>query len=332
MNLERFLREREPDWGVLEGLLDRAGGRVDRLGPDGVLDLGRRYRAAAADLALARRSFSGDPVVIRLETLVARGRALVYAETTESRETVTHFLLTGYWRRVRERPVPLLVAALLLLVPALLGTLWGADDPGAAIGVVPGDFRGEGAASGDVGLGAAQQAEFASKIFTNNLQVTFLAFAGGVLAGLGTAAVLIYNGVLLGAIAGISIEAGRGSVFAELVVPHGVLELTCIAVCAAAGLRIGWALVEPGSRPRGQALASEARRSIEVVLGTAPWIVLAGLVEGFVTGTGLGLGAALAIGLGLGGLWWGLLAWRGAPVREPAARGTLPTAARGTSP
>lgn len=311
MNLERFLHDREPDWRSLEEALGRARGRPDRLGAEGVLHLGRLYRGAAADLALARRAFPGDPVVRRLELLVRRARTTVYAEASGERETVGEFLATGYWRRVRERPVPLAIAAVLLFLPMALAVAWGLDDPSAAIGVVPGEFRGEGASSGDLDLGLGDQAAFASQIFTNNLQVSFLAFAGGMLAGLGTAVVLLFNGLAVGALIGLSIDAGKGPLVVELVAPHGVLELTCIVVTAAAGLRVGWALVAPGIRSRGAALTSEARRSIEIVLGTAPWLVLAGVVEGFVTGSGLGLAAAVAVGVALGALWWGLLAWRG---------------------
>lgn len=316
MNLERFRRDRELHWKALEDALERARGRPDRLGAEGVLQLGRLYRSAAADLALARRAFGDDPLVRRLERLVARGRSAVYAETATERETIGGFLASGYWRRVRERPRPLATAALLLFVPMALAVVWGMGDPGAAIGALPEDFRGERASAGELGLAAGERAEFASAIFTNNLQVSFLAFAGGLLAGLGTAAVLVFNGMVVGAIAGIAIDGGQGPLFAELVLPHGLLELTCIVVTAAAGLRVGWALVEPGTRSRRAALTAEARRSVEIVLGTAPWLVLAGLVEGFVTGSGLGVGGALATGALLAGSWWILLIWRGRP--EPA--------------
>jgi len=320
VKLERFLHDRESGWQALEEALESARGRPDRLGPEGVLRLGRLYRASAADLAIARRAFPRDPVVRRLEQLVGRARLTVYAEAPGERDTVGEFLTTGYWRRVRERPLPLAIAALLLFLPMALAVTWGIDDPGAAIGVVPEAFRGEGASSGDLGVGTGDQAAIASQIFTNNLQVSFLAFAGGLLAGLGTVVVLLFNGLTIGAVMGLSIEAGKGALLAELVVPHGVLELTCIVVTAAAGLRVGWALVAPGPRSRGAALASEARRSVEIVLGTAPWLVLAGLVEGFVTGSGLGLAGAVAVGVGLGALWWGLLAWRGTPASSPHSR------------
>jgi uncharacterized membrane protein SpoIIM required for sporulation len=133
------------------------------------------------------------------------------------------------------------------------------------------------------------------------------------------------NGMLLGAVAGLAVGAGNGRPFFELVTAHGVLELSCIVVAGAAGLRVGWALVHPGYRRRGAALREEARAAIEIILGTAAWLVVAGLVEGFVTPAGLGLGPVLVIGLGLGALFWGLVAWRGreleaSAVLEPEVR------------
>ena len=108
----------------------------------------------------------------------------------------------------------------------------------------------------DLGLATDEEAAFSAAIMTNNIRVTLLAFAAGILAGLGTAAVLILNGVLLGAIGGLAVGAGNGRPFFELVAAHGVLELSCIVVAGAAGLRFGWALVEPGTGTRGDALAA----------------------------------------------------------------------------
>ena len=143
--------------------------------------------------------------------------------------------------------------------------------------------------------------------------MTFYAFAGGLLLGVGSLYVLLQNGVMLGVVAGLAIGSGNGQVFFELVTAHGVLELSCIVVSGAAGLRLGWAIIDPGTRPRGEALRQEARAAIEMVLGTAPWLVVAGLVEGFLTPAGTGLPTVLAVGFSLGAVYWGLVLWRGAP-------------------
>ncbi len=256
----------------------------------------------------------------RLETLVTEARHLVY-DSEPKRGALREFVSHGYWRRIRERPVPLLVAVLFLFAPALLAGTWAWRDPGAASGLVPSQYQRvtEPRPSGtDLGVSVSDEAALASQIFTNNITVTMLAFGGGLLLGLGTVLVLLQNGVLLGAVAGLSIGAGNGRPFFALVTAHGVLELSCICVAAAAGLRIGWAIVDPGYRRRGDALRSETRAAVEMLLGTAPWLVVAGLVEGFVTPGGASRSpVVVTIGLGLGALFWGLVLWRGRP--EPAA-------------
>lgn len=317
MKLDRFERDRENEWRQLQAAVERARGRPERLGSEGVLELGALYRAAAADLALVRREWPGDPLQARLEALVGRARHLVY-DAAEGRGSLRTFFGSTYWRRIAERPGLLLVAWALLLGPMALAAIWGISDPAAAAGMVPEPFRdATNPTGGDLGIPVVQQAASAAAIFTNNIQVTFLAFAGGIFAGLGTAVVLIYNGTFIGAIWGLAIDAGVGLPFIELVTPHGVLELSCIAVTAAAGLRMGWALVEPGTARRGEALRAEAGRSVEVVLGTMPWLVVAGLVEGFVTPAGPGLTGAIVIGFALGAVYWALVIWRGAARRQP---------------
>jgi uncharacterized membrane protein SpoIIM required for sporulation len=319
VKLDRFLEERQPGWTELGELLRAAGTKPERLGPERLRRLGALYRAAAADLAFARRAYPHDPVTRRLERLVIDGRQAVYADTG-ARRSLRWFLARGYWQRVRERPWALGAALLFLFGPMVLAAVWAIDDPAAAIGVVPAEFQGAAEPGGGVGsLSAGEEAALSSQIFTNNIRVTFLAIAGGIFAGLGTAAVTIFNGGFIGAIIGLTIENGSSRELFRFILPHGVLELSCIAIAATAGLRIGWALVEPGTLTRGQSLRREARPAMELVLGTMPWLVLAGLVEGFVTGD-LGLTGAIVVGGGLGAAYWGLVAWRGSPAAsEPGA-------------
>ncbi len=170
----------------------------------------------------------------------------------------------------------------------------------------------------DLRLPATERSQFASSIFTNNIRVTFLAVAAGVTVGIGTALLLLFNGLQLGVVGGLAAGSGNGHVFFELIVAHGMLELSCIVVTGAAGLRLGWSIVSPGRRTRGRSLVAEARRAIVIVLGTAPWLVVAGLVEGFLTPSGLTLAEALGIGATLAATYWTLVLRLGRPTREPA--------------
>lgn len=315
MNLDRFVADRRPYWDELDALLVEARGRPQRIGADKMRRLGSLYRGAAADLALARRRFPAEATVAALEDLVGRAHGVVYS-TEVRRESAVRFLTHGYWRRVRERPALIAASALLLFLPMLVAGVWAWDDPGAAGALLP--AQSEAVAQPrtrgtDLGLSGSERAQFAASISTNNIQVTFAAVAGGISFGLLTAGILVFNGVLIGVVVGVGTAAGNGSALVELIVPHGVLELSCIVVAGAAGLRLGWALVDPGRRPRGQALVTEGRAAIELVLGTAVWLVVAGLTEGLVTPLGIGPGPAVAVGAALGALYWALVWRQGAP-------------------
>lgn len=120
-------------------------------------------------------------------------------------------------------------------------------------------------------------------ITLNNLRVSFLTFVSGILAGIGTIGVLIYNGIMVGAFQYFFIEKG---VFLESFLTvwiHGTIEISAIIIAGAAGLVLGKGLVFPGTYSRLQAFQISARRGLKILMGVVPLIVLAGFFEGFLT-------------------------------------------------
>src|SRR5215218_7761355 len=186
MSPERFVAERSSAWTELDAALRFARDRPERLGSSGVRRLGELYRAAVADLAYARRSYPGDPLVPRLEALVLRARATVYGRVGR-RASIWEFLSRGYWRRLAERPWLVFAAWALLLVPAFLGALWAVVDAPAAAGLIPGEFA-NAADPPESGrdFDAATSGAFSVAVMTNNIQVTLFAFVGGITFGLVT--------------------------------------------------------------------------------------------------------------------------------------------------
>src|SRR5438105_1950584 len=140
MNVEGFVRDREASWRELDELVARSRRRFHRLGPDEVRRLGALYRSAAADLSLARRRFPRDPVVGGLAELVGRARHAVYASGSR-RGSIVRFFARDYWRFVAERPLPLVLSAVLLFAPASLAGAWALHDRPAATGLGPSQFR-----------------------------------------------------------------------------------------------------------------------------------------------------------------------------------------------
>ncbi len=316
---DRFVHERLDGWNeadrLLRALAPRGRFRFRSATPEEARRLGSLQRSLSGDLAMARTAFPNDPMTADLERRVARIGPVLYDRPPDTPRVVS-FWRSTYWRLVAERRAVLGTAWLLMLVPAVAVALWAVRAPERASLLLGDRFQGR-TSSGDLGLSVAKQTQFASEIFVNNIRVSILAFALGILCCVGTAWLLVFNGAMLGMVVGISIVDGYGRVALALIIAHGVLELSVIVVTAMAGMRMGLAVIRPGDSPRRRVVMRESQAAVMIVLGTMPFFVLAGLIEGFVTPAGLGLGVASVIGLAVGGAYW-LLVWRlgFAPLRR----------------
>jgi len=327
VNVERFTALRGQDWAELEALVRLANGRAERLAPHQVLRLGLLYRSAAADLAALRRAVPDTEGTRRLQTLVGQAHGLVYGKAGRH-DTVRYFFSTRLWQRIHAGGRCLGLSVLVLAGFCALGALWAQLRPEAAVGILPAGFHASAhpGAGGVVGISIPARSGLAFEIFTNNVLVSFEALAGGFTLGLLTAYVLAFNGALLGVLGTLELKAGGFAQFVRLVVPHGLLELSCIAVAGSTGFLVARALVDPGPRTRGESLRTLVPALGDLVLGVAAFLVVAGLTEGIVTTWDLPLGVALAVGLGLAGAFWTLVLWRGRTPR-PAGETPLPWAA-----
>lgn len=307
MKLPEFMESGEDRWSTLRDLL----GRRRDLTPSEVLRLAELYRAAGADLAAARRRFPREQITADLELLLADARSAVYAGSGR-RQGVVGFFADTFWALIIERRRPLGLAAFLLVVPGLAGAVWAAFDPESLVGVLPPEFLWvTDAESTDQGYGAAGLVGFSTYVFTNNIRVTLTAFALGITYGVGTGWILVQNGVIFGALTGLAIGAGNGKVFVAAIIAHGILELSCIVVAGASGLSLGRAILRPGTLTRRESLSREAVVAVQLALGVSVWLILAGFVEGFASRTGLSWLPTTVIGLALGGVFWGLVWFRG---------------------
>lgn len=310
MRADDLLRSRQSDWQSLSGLLDRARDGVDRLSPEEVDALGSLYRAATSDLALARRDFPAHHVTTYLNQLVARAHAVVYRGEPIAHKRILRFITAGFPRACRQAAPFIVVAAALFLLPALAAGLATYAYPESAHWVLP---AGAQELIPDIerqelwtDIPIEERPYASSFIMQNNIQVAFLAFGSGILAGLPTVYVMALNGLLLGGITGLTAHYGIGLELWTFVIGHGVVELSVIMIAGGTGLMLGWAVIHPGLLSRRDALTTAARRAVRLVIGCVPLLVLAGVIEGFVSpneliapavkwGVGLGTGALLYV-------------------------------------
>lgn len=298
MDLDRFLGERRPDWDRLTDLTKRSSKGVGRLSGDEVDELVRLYRRTATDLSYARTLYAEPALEAKLTQMVAAAGAVVMGSRPRQPRALRRFFVATFPAAVWRVRWFVVVSAALTFLPALALGSWLAHSDRALEASAPAavrqayvDKRFESYYSSE------PAASFATTVFTNNVRVAFLAYAAGILVCIPTALILAFNGANLGFAAGLFAAAGRSPHFWGLILPHGLLELTAVIIAGAAGLRLGWTIIDPGDRLRSTALAEEGRRSVVIVMGLVLAFLVAGLIEGFVTGSGLSTAVRVGVGV-----------------------------------
>jgi uncharacterized membrane protein SpoIIM required for sporulation len=298
MDIDRFLTSHGAGWDRLAWLTRRAGAGAGRLSSAELDELVQLYQRTSADLSYAQTNFADPGLTARLSQLVAGAGAIIYGTRPRSVRSIGQFFVITLPAALWHMGGAVAVSAVLTFGPALAIGGWLANSPRAIDASAPAAVR-EAYINQDFASYYSSQpaAAFATEVYTNNVRVAAVAFAGGVLVCIPTVYLLVTNGASLGQAAGLFTAAGQWPKFWGLVLPHGLLELTSVVIAGAAGLRLGWAIIAPGDRTRSAALAEEGKRAVVIVLGTVCTLLVAGLIEGFVTGSGLPTGLRVGIGI-----------------------------------
>ncbi|MGV0770887.1 stage II sporulation protein M [Mycobacterium syngnathidarum] len=294
MDVDAFVVAHRPTWDRLEQLVKRrrrlTGAEVDEL-----VDL---YQRVSTHLSMVRSASQDSVLVGRLSGLVARARAAVTgAHAPLWREFVrfwtVSFPVVAYrsWRWW-------LGSAVAFFIVAVAVALWISGNPAvhSAIGtpseideLVNHDFESY--------YSEHPAASFALQVWVNNSWVAAQCIAFAILLGLPIPYVLFQNAANLGVNAGLMFSAGKGDLFLGLITPHGLLELTAVFLAGAVGMRLGWTVIAPGDRPRGQVLAEQGRAVVAAAIGLAVVLLVSGLIEALVTPSPLPTWMRIGIGI-----------------------------------
>ena len=284
-----WLEKRQLHWKRLEQLLDQVKGTgLKSLTRSELQEMGLLYRQAAADLSALREDPTGKSYARSLNLLLSRAHNTIYAGEKSSARGILHFYRYTYPQIFRDNLKLITASFLLFVVGALVGTLLALTRPDY-MRLFLGPHMMETIERHKMWTDSvvAVSPAASSGIMTNNIAVSFLAFAWGITGGVFTVLLLVFNGVMIGVVGTACWLNDMSLSLWSFVAPHGVLELPAIFIAGGAGLRLGQGLLFPGLLSRADSLAKAGGEAVRLLMGVVPILVVAGLIEGFISPSAL---------------------------------------------
>ncbi|MHA7282182.1 stage II sporulation protein M [Arthrobacter sp. TMS2-4] len=323
MDVDAFIAVHRSDWQRLDDLVGRR--RLDGAESDELLVL---YQRVSTHLSIIRSVDPESALSGSLSTRLSRARTRFTGARSNTMEDIAQFFvfsLPAAFYRVRWLTA---VVGVLFVAVAWLYASW-VGTPGVIQALGPDEELRRYVEEDFVDYYSENPAaSFAGLVWTNNAWIALQAVAFGV-TGIWPVFILYQNAQGVGMAAGMMASYDRLDTFFIYILPHGFMELTAIFIATAAGLRIFWAWVAPGRRPRAAALAEEGRALITVALGLVLVLLVSGLVEGFVTPSGLPPWLRIGIGFLVFAAYWAYTLILGRRAVAAGHRGDLGAVDRG---
>ncbi len=302
MDLDAFVAAHRPEWDRLDALVRRSG-RLTGAEADELVTL---YRRASTHLSTIRSAAPDPTTLASLSRLVSRARTAIAGPSDPGWGDVLRFVTQGFPAAVYRARYWWVTAGLAFVAVSFLLGWWVAGSPEvqAEMGA-PEEIRQLVEHDFEDYYSTHPAGSFAAQVWTNNAWVA----AGSLLLGVALLPVLYIlgvNAINIAEAGGLMAAHGRLDVFFGLITPHGLLELTAVFVAAGAGLRLGWAWIDPSGRTRTAALAEEGRVAAGMAIGLTAVLAVSGAIEAFVTPSGLPTWGRVAIGVAA---WGAFLAY-----------------------
>ena len=294
MKQEQFVDRYQHEWRALEDWLLH-GTREGRRAPVAAVtapvpiadaDVPRRYRRLCQQLALARRRGYSPQLVARLQQLMQQGHSTLYRTPRFRWRRIPEFLLADFPQLVRDHARCMWVSLALMGVPLVASFVLAQHYPelihllmdGAQVAQVEQMYD---PANPRLGRDSGDDWMMFGYYIMNNISIGLRTFASGLVAGVGTVFVLLFNGLNIGMVAGHLQRIGHGDPFWRFVAGHGAFELTAIVIAGGAGLQLGMRLLAPGRQRRVDALVEGGKAGAQLCLGVVAMLLVAAFIEAF---------------------------------------------------
>ncbi|MGY2290326.1 stage II sporulation protein M [Pseudomonas sp. SDO528_S397] len=292
MKQSLFESRHQPQWQAFTAQVTQL--EQGKAKPEDVVDFPHDYRRLCHHLALAQERGYSSYLIDPLQQLALRGHQQMYRHRSQLGAKVLSFLLAGFPQLVREQWSFVLVAGLLffgslvgigLLVYLFPDLTYAIISPGQVLEMQT-MYDPDASRLGRAAERASSEDWMMFGYYVmHNIGIAFQTFAAGVLLGLGSVFFLLFNGLMIGAVAGHLTQIGYGQTFWSFVIGHGAFELTAIALAGAAGLQLGWSLIAPGQLTRSESLRLAARKSVQMVCGAMVFLLIAAFIEAYWSST-----------------------------------------------
>lgn len=283
MKQQTFEQQYQQDWKALKTLLDARHSDSSEM-----TELPLLYRRICHQLALAKHRRYNQHLINELNNLALRCHHLLYRNSTRFRYQILRFILLDFPYTLRKNRHFIGISAALFCLPLLLigGLCFFNEDMIYSIASPEEVLTYESMYDHDAeSFGRERDSGDDIQMFgfyiKNNIGISFQMFAGGILFCLGSIFYLVYNGIHIGAVMGHLAQAGFGDTFFPFVIGHGAFELTALVFSGAAGLKIGFALIDPGVYRRMTAIRIAGREAIQIVYGSTIMLLIAAFLEAF---------------------------------------------------
>jgi uncharacterized membrane protein SpoIIM required for sporulation len=299
LNVQLFIKQNRSDWNQLEQILPLFAKSPKKIHASQIDELSQLYKKTSAHLAHMRTYHPEDDVTEYLNHLVAQAHHAVFQEQFKSKHQLGFFFKVYFPSLIRSRQRFILFAFLLFLIGALSGFIAIWQDSANVYAVLPQSIAGNiDPSQTGKGLETAPHAVMSASIMTNNIKVAIFAFVGGITFGIATVYFMLYNGLIVGALAAVYWKAGQSYLFWAYILPHGIIELTAIFIAGGAGLYMGYRMFVPGPYPWKLQLVRSAKETVQLLMGTIPLFVIAGTIEGYITPSSLSLSTKYSFAIG----------------------------------
>ncbi len=297
-----FVKQNRDDWKSLEQILKKVTKRKTEKTLEIIEEFQFLYQKAAHHLSFAQTYFPNEDVTIYLNELVSKAHNILYQDQVSSISQIKQFFSRTFIQLLDEQRSFVFIAFILFLIGAIGAFIAVYNDPLHLYTILPDKIAyaldpnklGQDPSSNQL---LYNSPSISAEIMTNNIQVAFLAFAGGLTLGILSVYLVIYNGIILGAIAALFLNYGKFYIFWAYILPHGIIELTAIFIATGSGLLMGYKILVPGQFPRSYQLKRQAIRSVQLLLGTIPLFIIAGIIEGYITPAPISLEAKYIVSI-----------------------------------